>query len=1144
LTGQTEFVVRQEKDSSKSRFRTRIWALDGTLLVDTVTVTTTAVARRTVRSTNALIRPSAQIRVAWLRLYSTVARDDMPASSGQTGDLGSWEFEGNLSDSSGNGRTMSFPGVSFVSTPVPAFPVLQADVTSDGEAMTLDAGKSFTYDGQPIKRFRWQWVSGPAAPQIVTQEEVTTRVTGLIDGVYTFRLTATTEAGAVFTKEGITTTFASRGLDGLTIQPSNTNIAIARVAYPHQLPTGQRPAHVHVEVRKPDGRTLAPVKCMASPCEIRVDNRHGRHSYRLTYFNAAGAVLGQSSEWQPLSIPRVLEPEPWRDGSWRKFASYIAQNGAHVLGAEQSEKSTRLFARKLFWNVGGRNPGEFNSSFPASLRYIDAQLMYPGTIPAVRAFAEKYGYDYEDMFLHFNKNHSWSLSPDGGGGAGAGWTSAMARFDGWDPNGVGVFTSDGGTTLVNAHAAAWTGSITMSASTKQIYIGSIEPFDDIYFDVTTGRLGGSLAWEYWNGASWMPTASAVDSTDGLAKTGRLRFVPRPDWTRRSMQAGHAKKYWMRVTLSTPATWPVIAKIYGDAMRTGSINVNGYPRYYGWCATDADKSRINTGLSGEYRSLEYDPTPPSDCQARFRHQGRALTTWMGNAIVKNVGNVQQGIHTWSHFSVEDLLPALAPCPANNGDCGWKGIFFDDIHDLNTKNLVEPPARDECATPPNCSALLLTKYTELTTGAWIDVHHAAMYADTTVKLHAICPECKTSGNIGTFSLAKYGDFALSEIGQSACCGTSYQQVDGHKISFDQFRTDRQALYKNLNVYPPTQGIFAFSGTTSEWSTATSWQPFDRGNRGPINALAIYYIHANENTIFFYTGYSSPAWYDGKDNFFFWNATPDAVVGAERPKDTTTDTKTIDGDFSAVTWIPNPPATVRVRFGDKGEFLNVWKVSNAQLGTSSKIWNDYPVGTGLWRINEAFLSVTTPPPPERISHWGYWFPAMNIEMGVPDTNGWNKGNRWGNASAAGQERNGEHEWIRPTGSGGIVSCSAAVTTVNAAFPGCTKFTDPAIWRGIIRRDFTRATMLHNLGWNLGFSNTSIAFANTYSAPFGFSDSRYAFPQPVMYPLRADGMTDNAQCNYTAVGGLDYRTEDGGCTAIRLRAAESVILMRQPIR
>jgi hypothetical protein len=576
------------------------------------------------------------------------------------------------------------------------------------------------------------------------------------------------------------------------------------------------------------------------------------------------------------------------------------------------------------------------------------------------------------------------------------------------------------------------------------------------------------------------------------------------------------------------------------MRTGAINVNGYPQYYGWCAADEANSRINTGLAGEYRSLEYNPTPPSDCQARFRYQGRALTTWIGNAIVKNVGNVQQGIHTWSHFSVEDLLPALAPCPANNGDCGWKGIFFDDIHDLNTKNLVEPPARDECATPPNCSALLLTKYTEQTTGAWIDVHHAAMYADTTVKLHAICPECKTSGNIGTFSVAKYGDFALSEIGQSACCGTSYQQVDGYKISFDQFRTDKQALYKDLSVYPPTHGIMAFSGVTSEWSTATSWQPFDRGNRGPINALAIYYIHANENTVFFYTGYSSPAWYDGKDNFFYWNVTPDGVVSAARPKDTTTGSKTIDGDFSALTWIPKAPATVRVRFSEKGEFLNVWKVSDTQLGTTSKIWNDYPAGTGLWRLSQAFLSTTAPPPLERVAHWGYWFPAMNIEMGVPDINGWNKGNRWGNASAAGQERNGEHEWFRPPGSVGMVSCSTSVTTVNTALPGCTKFTDPAIWRGIIRRDFTNSTMLHNLGWNLGFSDTSIAFANTYSAPLSFSDSRYGFPQPVMYPLRADGYTDNSQCDYRPTGGPDLRTEDGGCSGTALRAAESVILMR----
>jgi hypothetical protein len=51
-------------------------------------------------------------------------------------------------------------------------------------------------------------------------------------------------------------------------------------------------------------------------------------------------------------------------------------------------------------------------------------------------------------------------------------------------------------------------------------------------------------------------------------------------------------------------------------------------------------------------------------------------------------------------------------------------------------------------------------------------------------------------------------------------------------------------------------------------------------------------------------------------------------------------------------------------------------------------------------------------------------------------------------------------------------------------------------------------------------------------------------LYPLKADGTTDNAMCNYTAIGGSDYRTSDGGCTAFRVRkASEGYILMRERV-
>jgi hypothetical protein len=849
-----------------------------------------------------------------------------------------------------------------------------------------------------------------------------------------------------------------------------------------------------------------------------------------------------ASELQPISVAFEPGSEIWRGDSWRKFGSYIAQNTPGRLGAAQSAKSRAFWGNKMFMNITGASI----PNSPHNTRYIDAMLLYPNSIPAVRAFADKYGYDYESMFLHWNVNHSWNLSPTGTGGAGAGWTTGIAQFDVWDPSGISILTSSNGVVFTNVTSKAWTGGVSLTTSERELYIGSMEPFDDVFFTITAGLSGSSVVWEYWNGNSWGPAVATIDTTNQLATTGKYRFTPQANWSRSSLN-GSLKKYWMRARITgSPSRWPQFSKIYGTDLRTGVTNSNGQPQYYGWCSIDNDRSHINTGLSGEYQSLEYEPNPPAECLGRFRWHGRALTVWQGNAIVKNVSNVQRGTHTWSHFAVEDYMLAEAACSAEKATCGFNGIFFDDVHDLNATALVEPIVEKSPAK--------MMTYTDVGQGAWMSDHMAAMYAAARKKLLEVCPTCKTSGNIGTWSIAKYGDVALHEIAATASGGTVYQRVNGQRIVWDQFRTDQQALTKDLTSTPLTQGLFGITSTVYDRSTANMWAPFDRGNQAPINALAMYYIHANENTALFYTGYSSAAFYDGKDNFLYWNEEPDAIAAVGRLADKSNTAKSIEGEFTTATWITPCPTTTRVKFGTLGEYLLVCRASNSHLTTTSKIWNTYPAGTGIWRIREGFLSTSAPPPVERIFSWGYWFPAMDVDLGKPNVSGWNNGRRWGNASASGgEERNNEQEWIRAANSAGLTMCAGMVNTASdpptPQAGGCTRFTTPSVWRAIIRRDFTKATIVQNLGWNLTFSDAALGFASTYSDPLYFSGQNesgkdFQFPQAVMYPLRADGYTDNSMCNYTAVGGKDYRTQDGGCTAIRLRASESAILMKAPIQ
>jgi hypothetical protein len=204
-----------------------------------------------------------------------------------------------------------------------------------------------------------------------------------------------------------------------------------------------------------------------------------------------------------------------------------------------------------------------------------------------------------------------------------------------------------------------------------------------------------------------------------------------------------------------------------------------------------------------------------------------------------------------------------------------------------------------------------------------------------------------------------------------------------------------------------------------------------------------------------------------------------------------------------LQNPSAGRTMRIGTLGEFASVWKVSDTMAATSKLLHNDYDSGTGLWNLVQGQLSLDTPPPLERIYHWGNYFPAMDIELGQPVT-----------------ER--QMKWKSPVDS----------NTKN----------------GIQRRDYEKAVVLFT-------TPNSIWRTNPLPPTYGKQPSREQYTgyspayqidvdgAPItVYPLRADGRTSNEQCNYGPEE--DYRTTDGGCSAIKIRTAEGLVLMKAPIQ
>ncbi len=121
LTGRSDVLVRFQRDQANNRLTMEVWnASDGggyfygvvpLPAFNTVNVAGTPMA---------FGAPTTSTDLAYLRLYSTILPLNSPPPSRTNGNLADWEFEGNLTDKSGQGINLS-GNVSYVNTP--AYPI-------------------------------------------------------------------------------------------------------------------------------------------------------------------------------------------------------------------------------------------------------------------------------------------------------------------------------------------------------------------------------------------------------------------------------------------------------------------------------------------------------------------------------------------------------------------------------------------------------------------------------------------------------------------------------------------------------------------------------------------------------------------------------------------------------------------------------------------------------------------------------------------------------------------------------------------------------------------------------------------------------------------------------------------------------------
>jgi len=137
---------------------------------------------------------SAGGQVAFLRWFSGVVPIGSPIGvSGVAGDLGDWEFEGNLLDLSGHGLNFSGGSVSYSPTPTypPACNAGTQQTFRAGYPASLDGTGSSPLDGGASLSYVWQLVSGPPGLRWSSHSVSRPAIRGLVFGSYVFQLTVT-----------------------------------------------------------------------------------------------------------------------------------------------------------------------------------------------------------------------------------------------------------------------------------------------------------------------------------------------------------------------------------------------------------------------------------------------------------------------------------------------------------------------------------------------------------------------------------------------------------------------------------------------------------------------------------------------------------------------------------------------------------------------------------------------------------------------------------------------------------------------------------------------------------------------------------------------------------------------------------------
>ena len=225
LANRTDVLVRYQKDLATKRLTCELWNSDGSGYAnnsDTILATT--------GNTNLgyLGSPFTSVTLSFLRVATTLlGQNGAPPIKADSGDWTELKFNGNLTDSSGNGHSASLPNPVFLTLPAPLpLSLIRAAVSANWTGwITLRAGFPAQLDGSlsrasdgGVLQYSWQQVAGPTTLVWSSQSAAKPTIDGLIFGSYTVQLTVTDATGGQATSSMEFGAVATDG-NGVVIYP-------------------------------------------------------------------------------------------------------------------------------------------------------------------------------------------------------------------------------------------------------------------------------------------------------------------------------------------------------------------------------------------------------------------------------------------------------------------------------------------------------------------------------------------------------------------------------------------------------------------------------------------------------------------------------------------------------------------------------------------------------------------------------------------------------------------------------------------------------------------------------------------------------------------------------------------------------------